>query len=55
MWFVLEALDPMPDAALIEAGKELIRELKVLSPGFAVEACLLAGSGSTAFSPDNFR
>lgn len=45
VWFVLEALDPMPDVTLMEAGKELTHGL--LSPGSAVEVCLLTRSGST--------
>jgi DNA/RNA-binding domain of Phe-tRNA-synthetase-like protein len=50
MWFVLEALDPMPDAALREAGAELISGLKLLSPGSAVEVCLSTRSGSSFLS-----
>jgi DNA/RNA-binding domain of Phe-tRNA-synthetase-like protein len=52
MWFVLEALDPMPDASLMEAGTELIRGLRLLAPGSAVEVCLSTGSGSTFLSQD---
>jgi DNA/RNA-binding domain of Phe-tRNA-synthetase-like protein len=37
IWFVLEALGPMPDAALAEAGDVLIRQLKRLSPEAAFE------------------
>jgi DNA/RNA-binding domain of Phe-tRNA-synthetase-like protein len=37
MWFILEALDPMPDAALIDAGVELHRGLKSLSKSSEVE------------------
>ena len=37
MWFILEALDPMPDAALIDAGVELHRGLKSLSESSEVE------------------
>jgi len=54
MWFVLEALDPMPDAALMEAGTELIRGLRLLSPGTAVEVCLSTRSGSTSLSQNDF-
>lgn len=50
MWFVLEALDPMPDAALIEAGGELIRSLSELSPACAIKSCLLAASGAAPIS-----
>lgn len=45
MWFALEALDPMPDAALMDAGTELVRGLKLLSPGCAVETCILKRAG----------
>jgi hypothetical protein len=48
MWFVLEALDPMPDAALMKAGTELIRGLRLLSPRCEVEVCLSTRSGSAA-------
>ncbi|MDY0881499.1 B3/4 domain-containing protein [Dongia soli] len=37
IWFVLEALGPMPDTALEEAGEVLVRELKRLSPGATFE------------------
>jgi DNA/RNA-binding domain of Phe-tRNA-synthetase-like protein len=37
IWFVLEALGPMPDAALAEAGEALTRQLKRLSPGASFE------------------
>lgn len=47
MWFILEALDPMPDAALAEAGVELRRGLQSISQDSAVEICLLTVSGST--------
>ena len=47
MWFILEALDPMPDAALIEAGEELHRGLKSLSQDSEVEMRLMTASGST--------
>ena len=51
MWFVLEALDPMPDGALMDAGTELIRGLTSLSPD--VEACLLTKAGSTPLTRNN--
>jgi DNA/RNA-binding domain of Phe-tRNA-synthetase-like protein len=54
MWFVLEALNPMPDTALMEAGTVLIRGLRMLSPQSSVEACLLESGGSTALSPNFF-
>lgn len=50
MWFVLEALDPIPDTALMDAGSKLIRGLKLLSPGSSVEACLLTRNGATSQS-----
>ena len=37
IWFVLEALGPMPDAALEEAGEDLIRQLQRLSPDATFE------------------
>jgi DNA/RNA-binding domain of Phe-tRNA-synthetase-like protein len=49
MWFILEALDPMPEAALKAAGGELINGLRVLSPRCVIEACYLTGSGVTPF------
>jgi DNA/RNA-binding domain of Phe-tRNA-synthetase-like protein len=52
VWFVLEALDPFPDAGLMEAGTELIRGLKLLSPESAVEVCLSTKSGSISLSPN---
>jgi DNA/RNA-binding domain of Phe-tRNA-synthetase-like protein len=54
MWFVLEALDPMPDAALIEAGTKLIRGLRLLSSGCTVDVCLSTRSGSTPLSQNEF-
>jgi DNA/RNA-binding domain of Phe-tRNA-synthetase-like protein len=54
MWFVLEALDPMPDAALQEAGAELARGLRALSPGCALQACVLGAGGSTALTDPGF-
>ncbi|MGB9142576.1 MAG: hypothetical protein WCB71_10325, partial [Aestuariivirga sp.] len=47
MWFILEALDPMPDGALVEAGAELQRGLKSLSKGCEVEMRLVMADGST--------
>lgn len=41
MWFVLEALGPMPDAALAAAGDELVRGLRVLSPSAVIRTVLL--------------
>ena len=54
MWFVLEALNPMPDTVLMEAGTALIGGLRMLSPQSTVEACLLDGHDSTALSPNFF-
>lgn len=54
MWFILEALDPLPNSELIEAGGELIRCLSALSPASAMEVCLLAAGGSTSISIDSF-
>lgn len=44
MWFVLEALGPMPDAALAAAGDELVAGLKALSPGANVRTLQLNGA-----------
>jgi DNA/RNA-binding domain of Phe-tRNA-synthetase-like protein len=52
MWFVLEALNPMPDTALMEAGTVLISGLIMLSPQTSVEACLLESGGSRALPPN---
>jgi len=41
MWFVLEALGPMPDEALAAAGEELVRGLRVLSPGAVIKTAKL--------------
>ena len=41
MWFVLEALGPMPDEALQQAAAELIRGLRQISPGAQCEVHLL--------------
>ncbi|MGH9348329.1 MAG: B3/B4 domain-containing protein [Vicinamibacterales bacterium] len=38
LWFVLERLDPMPMAALVEAGDALIEGLRRLAPNAAVRA-----------------
>jgi hypothetical protein len=54
MWFVLEALNPMPDTALMEAGTVLIRGLRMLSPQSSIEVCLVESGGSTALSPNFF-
>jgi DNA/RNA-binding domain of Phe-tRNA-synthetase-like protein len=41
MWFVLERLEPMPIAALEQAGADLVDGLKVLSPGLRATTLLL--------------
>ena len=46
LWFILEALDPMPDAALFEAGEELHRGLKTLSQNSEFELRLMTAGGS---------
>lgn len=40
MWFVLERLEPMPMAALIAAGQDLVRGLKQIAPEAEVVASL---------------
>ena len=47
MWFILDALQPMPDAALIEAGVELQRGLKTMSQDTAIEMRFITAGGST--------
>lgn len=41
IWFVLEALGPMPDEALEAAGKELVAGLKALAPEAVIISQLL--------------
>lgn len=41
MWFILERLDPMPIAALLQAGDDLIAGLKRLSPLLQASSLLL--------------
>ena len=43
MWFVLERLEPMPLAALEEAGAALIAAVRALAPAAEVSASLLQG------------
>ena len=50
MWFVLEALDPMPDGAVMDAGSELVRGLTKLSARITFEARLLRREGTTSVS-----
>ena len=45
MWFVLERLEPMPIAALREAGRALASALQAISPGATVSATLLGRDG----------
>jgi DNA/RNA-binding domain of Phe-tRNA-synthetase-like protein len=47
MWFVLERLEPMPIAALLEAGHALASGLKLLSPEAMLSGTLIDRSGST--------
>ena len=42
MWFVLEQLDPMPIAALEEAGEKLVQALRGLAPDAIISRMLLA-------------
>jgi DNA/RNA-binding domain of Phe-tRNA-synthetase-like protein len=42
MWFVLERLDPMPIAALEEAGEKLVQALRGLAPDAVISRMLLA-------------
>ncbi len=46
MWFVLEALGPMPDDALMRAGNDLVAGLKVISPTAVTEFIELVGMDS---------
>ena len=48
MWFVLERLEPMPIAALRDAGRALIATLLELSPAATVSSCLLDQAGATS-------
>jgi DNA/RNA-binding domain of Phe-tRNA-synthetase-like protein len=48
MWFVLERLEPMPMAALREAGTVLVAALRQLSPGATISSALIERSGITA-------
>lgn len=43
MWFVLERLEPMPLAALEEAGSALVAAVRALSPAAVVRTQLLCG------------
>jgi DNA/RNA-binding domain of Phe-tRNA-synthetase-like protein len=52
MWFILEALQPMPDSALIEAGEELHRGLMSLSKDSAIENYLMSVDGPTICNLD---
>jgi DNA/RNA-binding domain of Phe-tRNA-synthetase-like protein len=54
MWFVLEALDPMPDVALMRAGSDLIAGLRLLAPGCDFESCLITKAGITDLSERDF-
>lgn len=54
MWFVLEALDPMPETALLQAGRELVRGLRALSPGLGIAVHRLDAGGTTLLPADAF-
>ena len=45
MWFVLERLEPMPVAALLEAGDLLAATLRTMSPGAAITNTLIERPG----------
>jgi len=45
MWFVLERLEPMPVAALLEAGRELAAAIAQLSPAARLSSALIDQSG----------
>ena len=47
MWFVLERLEPMPMAALLEAGDLLAMTLRRMSPNAAITSTLIDRSGAT--------
>lgn len=40
-WFILEALGPMPEEALLRAGEELASGLRALSPGAGISSQLI--------------
>lgn len=48
MWFVLERLQPMPVAALLEAGDLLAATLRKMSPGAAITSTRITSSDVTA-------
>jgi DNA/RNA-binding domain of Phe-tRNA-synthetase-like protein len=48
-WFVLERLDPLPIATLLEAGDALVTALRQLSPEASFAAILLDRSGRSGF------
>lgn len=50
LYNTVSLVDPMLDAAVMEAGTELVRGLRLLSPRAAVEVCLLTRSGETSLS-----
>ena len=45
MWFILEALSPLPNDALMAAGSELIGGIRVLSPASSAIVCQLSKAG----------
>lgn len=50
MWFILERLEPMPLAALLDAGELLVQSLRKLSPLAAVAATLIDRSAQAPAS-----
>lgn len=54
MWFVLEALDPMPNTALMKAGAELLLGLRTLSPKSELETLLIDKNGARNLSLCDF-
>lgn len=48
VWFVLERLEPMPLAALIAAGEELVEGLRRLGPDGSIRQSLIEQSGQTS-------
>ncbi|MGH9348559.1 MAG: hypothetical protein ACRD26_14970, partial [Vicinamibacterales bacterium] len=53
LWFVLERLDPMPIAALVEAGDALVEGLRRLAPDAAVSTEILRAGGVNGGDGEN--
>ena len=51
MWFILEALDPMPLESLSLAAGELMRGIAAISPSAHFEAEFIDRNGSRPFEP----